>query len=195
MKKCLHLFERHIWVAHATAVHRNICCWLEGYSSVCRAKRLYKRISPLCLLVSLPDLSFPGAEWSSLREKTICILLMLRGIKLCRWELISVLLLSCLDAGVGSVAVPSKLAEAADPCKIMLICDQSGSVFLLSCRSISLFCVWISVCQRNTIYPADGDNKNVALHDTLAVSQRDHFPASAIGRASPLKVKPWDGEK
>lgn len=99
---------RDIWFAYSTAVHRNSCCWLEQHSSVCKAKRFYKQISPLCLLVSLPNLNFPGVEWSSLREKTICALLMLRGIKLCRWELISVFPLSCFSAGVGFVAAPGK---------------------------------------------------------------------------------------
>lgn len=77
------------------------------------AKCLHEQISPLCLLVSLPNWSFPGAKWSSLREKTIWVLLMLGGIKFCSWELISVLLLSYLGSGVGFVAVPGKLAEAA----------------------------------------------------------------------------------
>ena len=177
MKKCLQLFETHIWSAHTTAVHRSICCWWEEHSSVCKVKCLSKWISPLHLLVSPPDLSFPGAEWPSLRTETICVLLMLRGIKLCRWELISVLLLSCLAAGVGFMVVPSKLAEAVRPCKIMLICDWCGSPLLLACRSICLFCVWIWVCQRNTIYPADRDNKTVTFCYALVTKSKGPLPS------------------
>lgn len=81
-------------------------------------------------------------------ERPICVSLMLRGIKLCRRELISVLLLSCLDAGVGFVALPSKLAEAAGPCKIVLICDWSGSPLLLSCRSIFILCMNFSLSEK-----------------------------------------------
>lgn len=91
---------------------------------------------------------------------------MLRGIKL-RRELISILLLSCLAAGAGFVALPSKLAEAAGSCKITSICDRSGSLRLLSCRSIRVFCVRISGCQVNC--PAGGDSTSIASCDALAV--------------------------
>lgn len=148
MKKCLHLFERQVWFAHIPAVHRNICCWLEGYSSVCKAKCLHEQISPLCLLVSLPQWSFPGAKWSSLREETICVLSMLRGIKPCSWELISVPLLSCLDAGVGFVVVPGKLAGAAGPCEVMLGCGWSSSPLLLSCRRVFALCRNVSLSEK-----------------------------------------------
>lgn len=184
---------RGIWFAYSTAVHRNSCCWLEQHSSVCKAKRFYKQISPLCLLVSLPNLNFPGAEWSSLREKTICALLMLRGIKLCRWGLILVFPLSCFSAGVGFVAVPGKLAEAAGPCRITLIRDWSDSLLPFSCRNICLFCVWISVCQRNTIYPADSDNKNVVWCISHKIKGTAFQPLPLAGLI--LKAKLGDAEK
>lgn len=53
-----------------------------------------------------------------------------------------------LDAGVGFVVVPGKLAGAAGPCEVMLGCGWSSSPLLLSCGSVFALCRNVSLSEK-----------------------------------------------
>lgn len=71
--------------------------------------------------------------------------------------------LSCLGSGVGFVAVPGKLAEAAGPYEVRLSCGWSSFPLLLSCRSVFVLCRNVSLSEKQQHSPVNTDNKHCVV--------------------------------
>lgn len=187
MKKCLHLFETHIWFAHIPAVHRNIHCWLE---------KVWLNLQSACTngflpstFWSLPGFSFPAAEWSTLRKK--------RPSAFC-W--CSELIIFAKESWFQSSFLGLMLQL------VWWLCQANWQRllgFAKSCWSVTrqlttphicLFDAWISAWQRNNTYSTDSD-KNVMLCDVLAVKSKWLFPdchqwgSSALSKTREQSVK------
>lgn len=180
MKEFLHLFERDGWFVHATAVHRNICCWLKGYGSVRKAKCQYKHFSPspsglfqtwiFQVLNGLhsekrPSVSFIDVQMNKTSQRRAYFTL--------------------------SPFLPQHQSEWLCRRKVLWLCQTNWQrllglakscwpvtgVALHSLYPVGIICVGFSICRRNAIYPADGKNKSMALCDALDVKSKGPLPS------------------